>query len=113
MQIYTENQCKVAYHTFGSFPGKSPKQSELILPCFVGGLAGLSLKTRKVYVSHILRRFLAKEGAFEICSFCLIRTKEPCVRKFEGFTLRKFLEFCKLGLAYAEMKPWNERLPSD
>ena len=27
----TENQCKVAHFTFGSFPGKSPKQSELIL----------------------------------------------------------------------------------
>ena len=26
-----ENQCKVAHHTFGSFPGKSPKQSKLIL----------------------------------------------------------------------------------
>ena len=26
----TENQCKVAHHTSGSFPGKSPKQGELI-----------------------------------------------------------------------------------
>ena len=26
-----ENQCKVAHHTFGSFPGKSPKQGKLIL----------------------------------------------------------------------------------
>ena len=26
-----ENQCKVAHHTFGSFPGKSPKQDKLLL----------------------------------------------------------------------------------
>ena len=26
-----ENQCKVAHHTVGSFPGKSPKQGKLIL----------------------------------------------------------------------------------
>ena len=26
-----ESQCKVAHYTFGSFPGKSPKQGKLIL----------------------------------------------------------------------------------
>ena len=29
--IDMENQCKVAHHTFGSFPGKSPKQGKLVL----------------------------------------------------------------------------------
>ena len=81
-----ENQCKVAHHTLGSFPGKSPKQGKLIL------------SEPKNAITH------KNEGSKAI----IIRTKEPRVRKFEGLTLWTFLEFCKLGLAYAGMNPWNK-----
>ena len=92
-----ENECKVAHHTFGSFPGKSPKQSKLILSEPKNAITHKNEGSKAM----IITLQSDDEGVIENCFFCLIRTKEPCVRKFEGLTLRKFLEFCKLGLAYA------------
>ena len=40
---------------------------------------------------QILRHYLTKEGRVRKVFNCLIRIKEPCVRKFEGITRSKIL----------------------
>ena len=44
-----------------------------------------------VFVLQILRHYLTKEGRAGKLFYCLIRIKEPCVRKFEGLTRSKIL----------------------
>ena len=42
-------------------------------------------------MSQILRHYLTKEGRVRRLFYCLIRTKERCIRKFEGLTRSKIL----------------------
>ena len=42
-------------------------------------------------MSQILRHYLTKEGRVRKFFNCLLRIKEPCVRKFEGVTSSKIL----------------------
>ena len=54
-------------------------------------MAEYSLRKPKVFVLHILRRHLTKEGRVRNFFYCLIWIKEPCVQKFEGFARSKIL----------------------
>ena len=68
----------------------------------------ISLRKPKVFVSQILRRCLTKEGCVWKFFCCLIRIKEPCVRKFEGFARSKIL-----GISQTKMgRFWNRRISS-
>ena len=49
-----------------------------------------SQKTQ-AFVLQILRRYLTKEDRFRKLFYCLIRIKEPCLRKSEGLTCSKIL----------------------
>ena len=50
-----------------------------------------SLRKPKVFVSQILPHHLTKEGCVRKSFYCLVRIKEPCVRKFEAVILSKIL----------------------
>ena len=54
-------------------------------------IAKFSLRKPKVFVSQILRHCLTKGGCIRKLFYCLIRTKEPCVKKFEGLIRLKIL----------------------
>ena len=49
-------------------------------------------------MSQILRHYLTKEGRFRKLFYCLIRIKEPCVRKIERLTRPKTLEILQTEL---------------
>ena len=50
-----------------------------------------SLRKPKVFVSQILPHHLTKEGCVRKSFYCLVRIKEPCVRKFEAVIRSKIL----------------------
>ena len=68
-----------------------------------------SLRKPKVFVSQILRHYLTKEGRFRKLFHCLIRIKEPCVRKYEGLTRSKVLGILQTVLAEGEGKKPTKR----
>ena len=57
-----------------------------------------SQRKPKVFVLQILRQYLTKEGRVRKLFYCLIRIKEPCVRKYEGLTRSKILGILQTGL---------------